>query len=56
MLPVTRPFGELAAASNHNFGAIGDEDLGHASAHPASPDSYNRNFSPSANMVLDSSC
>ncbi|HXO35432.1 MAG TPA: hypothetical protein VN901_24085 [Candidatus Acidoferrales bacterium] len=21
-LPVTRPFGELAAASNHNFGAI----------------------------------
>jgi hypothetical protein len=23
--PVTRPFGELAAANNRNFGAIGDE-------------------------------
>ena len=32
------------------------EDLGHASADPASPASYNRNFSPTGNMVLDSSC
>jgi hypothetical protein len=53
-LPVTRPFGELAAASNHNLGAIGDEDLGHASADPASPGSYNRNFFPSGKTVLDS--
>ena len=37
---------KLAAASNHNFGAIGDGDPGHASADPASPASYNRNFFP----------
>ncbi len=46
VLPVTRPFGELAAASNHNFGTIGDEDPGHASADPASPIGYNRNSFP----------
>jgi len=55
-LLVTRPFGELAAASNHNFGAIGDEDLVHASADPAGPASYDSNFSPSGDMVLDISC
>jgi hypothetical protein len=33
------------AASNHNFGSIGDENLGGASADPASPASYNRNLS-----------
>jgi len=32
--------------SNHNFGTIGDDDLGHASADPASPANYNRNFFP----------
>ena len=32
-------------ASNHNFGSVGDENLGGASADPASTASYNRDLS-----------
>lgn len=34
-------------------GAINDEDFGHASADLARPAGYDRNFSPSGDMVLD---
>jgi hypothetical protein len=55
-LPGYSPVWRTGGTNNRNFGAIGDEDLGHASADPASPASYHRNFTPSGDMVLDFSC